>query len=266
MRWAWTAAAVVAVTAMSAGGSLALNDSNRGREATSSQAPGALVRTTLSSQVGVVLDEIPASMRARVASALIGKPGSFWVERAKAQLRLTTYRLVYRQSFYDAKKHALPLPPEPKWQIRLVGTPHAVQRGWTRSRRGPLHVRQHAAHGRGVAGHLGAAAGQDRGRLEGAVHAPRRSGAGLPADRLCLHGRGSVSVRDCRQRRGAVLVRPDGRSREGALQRWLPLHADAEAVLRRRRPGSHRRRHDRRPLRASCPGIRPSPTATDSAR
>ena len=76
-----------------------------------------------------MLDEIPVSMRARVASALIGKPRSFWVERAKAQLRLTTYRLIYRQSFYDAKKHALPLPPESKWQIRLVGTPRRYSLG-----------------------------------------------------------------------------------------------------------------------------------------
>jgi len=124
MPRAWAAAAVVVVVAaVSAGGSLALNDSKRGGK-TSSQAPGALVRTTLASEVGVVLDEIPRSMRARVGSALVGKPTSFWVERAKAQLRLTTYRLVYRSSFYTAKQHALPLPPEPSWRIRVVGAPH----------------------------------------------------------------------------------------------------------------------------------------------
>src|SRR5262249_52542221 len=116
MSRALIAAAVVAVAAAAVGGTLALN--------AKSSAPGALVRTTMASQVGVVLDEIPASMRARVATALQRKPTSFWVERAKAQLRLTTYRLVYRQSFYDEKKHALPLPPEPKWHVRLVGTPH----------------------------------------------------------------------------------------------------------------------------------------------
>jgi len=124
MRRAWIAVAVVAVAAVWAGGSLALNDSGRGGETTSSQAPGALVRTSLASEVGVVLDEIPTSMRARVASALVGKPKSFWIERAKAQLRLTTYRLVYRSSFYTAKQHALPLPPEPSWRIRVVGAPH----------------------------------------------------------------------------------------------------------------------------------------------
>ena len=122
MRRTWIAVAAVAVAGVSAGGSFAF-------ETTSARDPGALVRTTLASQVGVVLDEIPAPMRARVASALIGKPTSFWVERARAQLRLTTYRLVYRQSFYDTKKHALPLPPEPKWQIRLVGTPRRYSLG-----------------------------------------------------------------------------------------------------------------------------------------
>ena len=81
MRRSWIAVAAVAVAGVSAGGSFAF-------ETTSARAPGALVRTTLASQVGVVLDEIPVSMRARVASALAGKPTSFWVERAKAQLRI----------------------------------------------------------------------------------------------------------------------------------------------------------------------------------
>src|SRR5262245_31136185 len=73
--------------------------------------PGALVRTTVSSEVGVVLDEIPASIRTRVANTLLRKPDAFWSERAKAQLRLTNYRLVFRFAFYNKDKQALPLPP-----------------------------------------------------------------------------------------------------------------------------------------------------------
>jgi Lysyl oxidase len=84
---------------------------------------GGLVRTTLASEVGVVLDEIPASMRGRVAAAMLAKPASFWIARAREQLGFTTYRLVFREAFYDAKKGALPLPPEAKWRISLVGKP-----------------------------------------------------------------------------------------------------------------------------------------------
>jgi len=85
--------------------------------------PGSLVQTSMQSQVGVVLDELPASMRSRVASSLIAKPATFWKERAAAQLRLTVYRLVFRKYFYSPSKDALPLPPEPMWSIALGGAP-----------------------------------------------------------------------------------------------------------------------------------------------
>jgi hypothetical protein len=76
--------------------------------------------------VGVVLDEIPDSIRDRVAAAIVARPEEFWVARAEAQLRLTTYRLVFRGDFYDGGKMMLPLPPKPVWEITLSGTP---QRG-----------------------------------------------------------------------------------------------------------------------------------------
>jgi hypothetical protein len=85
--------------------------------------PGALVRTTAQSTIGVVLDEIPPSMRSRVAEALIARPASFWTDRAKVQLHLTSYRLVFRQYFYDAPKGELPLPPDAVWNIKLVAQP-----------------------------------------------------------------------------------------------------------------------------------------------
>src|SRR5262245_29173680 len=77
--------------------------------------PGALVSTTLASRVGVLLDEIPANMRDRVAQRLLAKPADFWLQRARSQIRLTTYRLVFRQFFYGgghSSKQQLPLPPE----------------------------------------------------------------------------------------------------------------------------------------------------------
>jgi hypothetical protein len=81
---------------------------------------GALVTTTMDSRVGVLLDEIPASMRERVATALLAKPNEFWIARAKAQVNMTRYRLSFRASFYpDTKKQQLPLPPESQWKITI---------------------------------------------------------------------------------------------------------------------------------------------------
>lgn len=83
-------------------------------EAGASAEPGALVQVTATSQVGVLLDEIPEAMRDRVADALLEKPDSFWIARAKRQLTLATYRLNFRPAFYDEAdmKQQLPLPPE----------------------------------------------------------------------------------------------------------------------------------------------------------
>src|SRR3989338_6826903 len=60
---------------------------------------GALVGVRMDGKVGVLLDEIPEKMRDRVALALIAKPQNFWNEPAKRQLRLTIYRLVFRDAF-----------------------------------------------------------------------------------------------------------------------------------------------------------------------
>ena len=89
--------------------------------------PGALIKTSLTSKVGVLLDEVPASMRDRVAQALIGKPSSFWIARARIQIKLTTYRLVFRQYFYSASgagaKQQLPLPPPEVQLVSLTSAP-----------------------------------------------------------------------------------------------------------------------------------------------
>lgn len=87
--------------------------------------PGALVQVQASSTVGVLLDELPAAMRDRVAEALLARPEAFWIDRATQQMRLANYRLVYRGAFYDEEdgKGSLPLPPEPLWRIALSGPP-----------------------------------------------------------------------------------------------------------------------------------------------
>jgi Lysyl oxidase len=87
---------------------------------------GALIRVTTTSRVGVLLDEIPMSQRDRVAAALLAKPDAFFIERAKRQLVLATYRLNFRASFYPSEdggaqlKQQLPLPPDSVFDIELL--------------------------------------------------------------------------------------------------------------------------------------------------
>jgi hypothetical protein len=96
--------------------------------------PGSLVTASVSSTVGVLLDEFddaagaPSTARTRVATDLLARDDAFWIERAKLQLRLTSLRLVYRAVFYDeaAHKQALPLPPESVWTITFDTTPARV--------------------------------------------------------------------------------------------------------------------------------------------
>lgn len=89
------------------------------------QSEGALISTTMDGRVGYLLDELPEGLRERVAQQLIAQPESIWQERARAQARLMTYRLVFRNFFYEEveAKGQLPLPPEEKWQITLLGSP-----------------------------------------------------------------------------------------------------------------------------------------------
>lgn len=93
---------------------------------------GALITTSLHSRVGYLLDELPQSLRDRAAESLIAQPEATWIEHARAQVNLTTYRLVFRDAFYDESegKGQLPLPPKEKWQITLDSAPaRSVVRG-----------------------------------------------------------------------------------------------------------------------------------------
>src|SRR4051812_34197848 len=72
---------------------------------------GALTQATLTSSVGVLLDEIPMPQRAAVATQLMAKPASFWSDRAKRQAKLTGVRLVFRANYYDDPKDSLPIAP-----------------------------------------------------------------------------------------------------------------------------------------------------------
>jgi hypothetical protein len=90
--------------------------------AAGSSPAGALVHVSASSQVGVLLDEIPMQMRDRVAAELIAKPDSFYDQRARRQLTLTSFRLNFRPAFYDEAdgKKQLPLPPDSVVGIHFI--------------------------------------------------------------------------------------------------------------------------------------------------
>ncbi|MSP60808.1 MAG: hypothetical protein EXR72_10795 [Myxococcales bacterium] len=88
--------------------------------------PGALIAVNMDSTVGVLLDEIPAPMRDRVANNLIGKPLEFWKQRAEDQIELTTYRLVFRKFFYEKGKPRDSLAissTKSLWNVALRGAP-----------------------------------------------------------------------------------------------------------------------------------------------
>jgi len=89
---------------------------------------GALVQTRLTSTVGVLLDELPDDLRERAASELIAEDEEFWLARARAQVALTAYRLVFRNFFYDEAdgKGQLPLPPAEVLEFELAGKPKRV--------------------------------------------------------------------------------------------------------------------------------------------
>lgn len=85
--------------------------------------PGALVGLTLQSVVGVVLDDLPESIRDRAAEVVLAEPRDVWIARARAQISSTRLRLTYRRYFalLDSGefKAQLPLPPAEQWEIEL---------------------------------------------------------------------------------------------------------------------------------------------------
>src|SRR5262245_41909446 len=80
--------------------------------------PGALIRVSMESKVGVVLDEIPEPLRDALAADYLDEDQTFWRDRAVAQIVHTTYRLTYRNFYYD-DKGMLALPPPEVWNIEF---------------------------------------------------------------------------------------------------------------------------------------------------
>jgi hypothetical protein len=86
--------------------------------------PGALVSVSMDSKVGALLDEIPKAERDAVAKSLIAQPEKFWKDRATTQVHLATFRLAFRNDFYEGEgRQQLPLPSDAIWKIDLKDKP-----------------------------------------------------------------------------------------------------------------------------------------------
>ncbi|MSR86700.1 hypothetical protein EXS70_00820 [Candidatus Peribacteria bacterium] len=82
--------------------------------------PAALMRTSMESTVGVVLDELSFNQRERLVGKLKTKSESFWKDRAIRQIRLTSHRLNFGGT---GMKKQSPLPPEQLWSIAIRTEP-----------------------------------------------------------------------------------------------------------------------------------------------
>src|SRR5260370_37194680 len=111
----------------------ALNDAPRAQTAQSSPA-GALIQMTSSSTVGVLLDEIAAGpLREAAAANALAEASDFWIARAKDQVRLMSYRLIFRRGFHKTSSGKtpnsygpLPLTPRKTWNVPLHGAPRCA--------------------------------------------------------------------------------------------------------------------------------------------
>src|SRR5262249_50022839 len=118
LLWSWP---MKAARASEAPGSLITTGQ---ADAATASDPGALVRVTMSSTVGVLLDEVPPSMRRRVEAALLRKPRECWDALARKQVGATVYRLIFRPAFYPRTgRNQLPLPPPETWTIAIERGP-----------------------------------------------------------------------------------------------------------------------------------------------
>src|SRR5262245_11128524 len=85
---------------------------------------GVLIDVAMKSRVAVLMDAVPASIRDRVADAVLAEPASFWEARARLQVGLTTSYGYFHEKF-------MPLPPDEKWTLLLdsAGAMRTVEDG-----------------------------------------------------------------------------------------------------------------------------------------
>ena len=131
---------MLAFTALVCGLDVALNlGTSQAAGNGASADPGSLISMSIDSQVGVLLDEIPAgALRDAAAANALAQGSNFWTARAARQTKLAFYRLVFRGEYYpnykNNQKGPLPLPDKSKWNIALTGP---AQRMGTTSSPGP---------------------------------------------------------------------------------------------------------------------------------
>src|ERR1041384_3640869 len=97
---------------------------------------GALVKMEMSSTVGVLLDDVPAGpVREAAAAEAMAQSTAAWTDRAMREVKLTYYRLVFRQLYWSGfwnggaggiNKGPLPLPPKSIWHVPAIGN---IRRG-----------------------------------------------------------------------------------------------------------------------------------------
>lgn len=108
-------------TILAAAVGVALVGSCKSADPAPAEQAGALVRTTVTGRVAVLLDTLPPALRDRAAQVALARPASFWVDRATKQVRHTKLRLTFRRYYAvglgQANKAQLPLPPESTWQF-----------------------------------------------------------------------------------------------------------------------------------------------------
>jgi Lysyl oxidase len=79
---------------------------------------GALTETTAPSlTVAVSLSEFPLAYRDEAAAYYLRQGDDFWEARAKRQILLSNYRLIYRRFYYEDGQGSLPLAPKDAWDV-----------------------------------------------------------------------------------------------------------------------------------------------------
>jgi len=163
---------------------------------------GALVRMDMASTVGVLLDEIPAGPQREAAAAnALAEPASFWEARAKNQVRLTSYRLMFRSQYYSASwsngsklsKGPLPLPPKAVWNVKASGKPYRAKIDQHDLIVNDYTFQSYLVSDAASPGIVEPALASVGGTWR-AVQSPRRPGAPPSAHRVQLHGRRRVSA------------------------------------------------------------------------
>jgi len=79
---------------------------------------GALLRVSATSEVAVILEELPSALRDQAMEMLMSADDEFWVQRATKQISHARYVLTYRRHYYPGEqKQQLMLPPRQLWRI-----------------------------------------------------------------------------------------------------------------------------------------------------